>query len=1285
MGNIQTPESISGKPVILRIWERLTNPPAKVPPHLQRQARLLSAFLVTILITGLIYSVLYFWILPKNETALTTIAVWLALLVVYGLCRTGHIVFSAILFVIVFSTGVFIVIIPSNASPNIASLFVFLILPVLIGNIFLNSQQILFLVGLQTLGMLALPFILPNFSLTELLLGVIPFLWMTTAISLIANAHRTQVEQDRQRELAASERFVRATIDALSAHIAVINTTGTIIAVNQAWRAFAANNPPVLSNVHEGANYLAICDGVLPEDPDYGTATEVAAGIRGVLSGQQVDFSVEYFCPSTSVDYWFIVHITRFSGNGPVYAAIAHENITQRKQAEMALKQSENRFRSLFEDVPVAIWEQDFSTIKHYLDGLRENGVVDFRAYFETHPEEVEKCASMIRLLDVNQAALNMFKAPTKAALFEWTMQTMSQAEKEHNHEDFIAIAEGRTTNEWTGADQTYTGEPIEISLSWSVAPYHEKDYAKVFVITRDITELKRAEEDLRFHEAVLRETGQIAKVGGWSFDPLTGDGYWTDEVARIHDMDPHDPTSRTIGLSFYEGKYRAQIEAAIQDAIAHALPYDLELELTTAQGNHKWVRTIGHPVVENGKVVRIRGSFQDITETKWAEAALLESMERFRALFEASPDAILLIDPAQGWIIMDCNTAACQMNGYTREELIGQSIDMLNLAPGNQEERAQYLEQIRETGVFQLETYHRRKDGTIFPVEVSTSLISVIGREIILGIDRDITDRKRAEVALQQSEARLNGVIQSAMDAIISINADQRIVLFNTAAEKMFGWTSEQMLGKTLDPFIPERFRQHHNDHIRAFGETGMTNRNMGALGVIFGRRANGEEFPIEASISQVQMAEGKLYTVILRDVTERSQAEEEIRHLNEDLERRVALRTTQLTQVNAALTQAREEADRANLAKSEFLSRMSHELRTPLNAILGFAQILGMDQLSPHQTGNINHILRAGKHLLGLINEVLDITRIETGKLSLSPEPIRVNEVVSEVLELVETLAARRNIRMEVLTFPAVYIRADRQRLKQVLLNLLSNAIKYNHDEGQVMVDYLTLPNDWLQIRVRDTGPGLSPEKQQRLFVAFDRLGAEKSNIEGTGLGLSLSRWLVEAMGGKLGVDSTPGTGSTFWVELPIVESPMEQSYHPEEGIIDLTPLVESALQHTVLCFEDNLSNMQLIEQIFKHRPSVRLLAAEEGEIGLKAAREQNPDLILLDLNLPDISGYEILHQLKANPKTRHIPVVIVSADATAAQVKRLLDSGAYGYLTNPLEVTQFLQVVDEILARP
>jgi len=394
-----------------------------------------------------------------------------------------------------------------------------------------------------------------------------------------------------------------------------------------------------------------------------------------------------------------------------------------------------------------------------------------------------------------------------------------------------------------------------------------------------------------------------------------------------------------------------------------------------------------------------------------------------------------------------------------------------------------------------------------------------------------------------------------------------------------------------------------------------------------------------------------------------------------------------TSLDERSASLTDATlklRSADLASQAKSEFLSRMSHELRTPLNAVLGFAQLLEMDHLSPEQQESVGHILKGGRHLLNLINEVLDIARIEAGRLSLSLEPISVREVVQESLDLIRPIAANVNVQLNTAadSIPEAYVMADRSRLKQVLLNLLSNAAKYNHQGGAVTLTCEMLPQHRLRIRVSDTGPGIPPDKLDRLFIPFERLGAEQTAVEGTGLGLSLSKGLVEAMRGSLGVESTVGQGSTFWIDLALVEGPVQRLARLGTSLPSPADLVASQKARIILYIEDNLSNLKLIQRVLAQRPEVRLLPAMQGRLGLDLAREHRPDLILLDLHLPDLPGQEVLRALQETPETRQIPVVMISADATRTQIDRLLAAGARAYLTKPLDVKKFLALLDEIL---
>jgi len=387
----------------------------------------------------------------------------------------------------------------------------------------------------------------------------------------------------------------------------------------------------------------------------------------------------------------------------------------------------------------------------------------------------------------------------------------------------------------------------------------------------------------------------------------------------------------------------------------------------------------------------------------------------------------------------------------------------------------------------------------------------------------------------------------------------------------------------------------------------------------------------------------------------------------------------------IESELNEAMAAAEKANHAKTEFLSGMSHELRTPLNAILGFAQLMesGSPAPTPSQKRSLDQILKAGWYLLELINEILDLALIESGKVTLSKEPVSLVEVMLECRAMIEPQAAKRGIGMAFPRFEIPYfVKADRTRVKQVLINLLFNAIKYNRPGGTVAVDCVPSPPGLIRVSVRDTGAGLAPEQLAQLFQPFNRLGKEAGTEEGTGIGLVVTKRLVELMGGAIGVNSAVGVGSVFWIELNLCDAPQLAVREAERAALEPLLVAKGTPLRTLLYVEDNPANLELVEQLIARRPDLRLLSAADGNLGIAFARAYQPEVILMDINLPGISGIEAMELLRSEPSTAHIPIIALSANAVPRDIQRCLDAGFFDYLTKPIKVKQFMDTLDVAL---
>jgi len=522
-----------------------------------------------------------------------------------------------------------------------------------------------------------------------------------------------------------------------------------------------------------------------------------------------------------------------------------------------------------------------------------------------------------------------------------------------------------------------------------------------------------------------------------------------------------------------------------------------------------------------------------------------------------------------------------------------------------------------------------------------------VCGDEV--GVLTDAFNQMLAQIqsqdsALRKAEEKYRLIFEDAIEGMFQTTPDGKYLSVNPAIARMFGYESPEELMASVSDIGPVVYvnPERRTEFKRLIEAQGFVERFEYEV-----YRKDGSRIWLSENARAVRDANGVVifYEGAMQDMTERKRV---------------------------------DEVERASKAKSEFLSRMSHELRTPLNAILGFGQLLERQKPTEVQRTRISYILSAGRHLLELINEVLDISRIEAGHMQFSLEPVSVTDAVDEAIGLVLPLTTERKIKIERtdLIDSSPIVLADRQRLKQVLLNLLANAVKYNRDAGRVIVDLTPQPNEHFRISIIDEGPGIPPEKRSRLFSPFERLGAEAGLCEGTGLGLALSKRLVEAMAGTIG-ESAPASGSCFWIEFPQTKDVRRE--HGTER--ELTALLAglNGQSKTLLYIEDNVSNLTLIEHLLSEYPPIKLISAMQGSLGLELAVRHQPDLILLDVHLPDLSGAEVLARLKANPRTSAIPVVVLSADATKSQIDRLMAGGANDYLTKPLEVDRFTKVVE------
>jgi len=629
----------------------------------------------------------------------------------------------------------------------------------------------------------------------------------------------------------------------------------------------------------------------------------------------------------------------------------------------------------------------------------------------------------------------------------------------------------------------------------------------------------------------------------------------------------------------------------------------------------------------------------------------------RFQAVSHSTSDAIITLNK-DGLIIL-WNEGAENIFGYQSIEVIGQSIEII--IPKKFQERhrqgfKKLLSQKNQSAKHSIESQALSKDGRLIAIELTYSEWLSGNERFFTSIIRDISERKEIEDKLQQQQQNLNAVVNNSAEGIITISDKGIIEMINPKAQEIFAYEPGELEGQNISILMPNAMRHQHDQYLKQteIHAPKIINKARELQGI----RKGGNIFPMELNVSPMSINGVKKFVGILHDITERKNTLE-------------------------ALTHAKLEAEEANLAKSKFLSSMSHELRTPLNAVLGFSQLLQEDKEAPlneDQQDSVDHIYTAGLHLLNLIDEVLDLSKIESGKVDIKLEPINLVKLLKHSLDSIapQRLRAQINLDQRLPDEQNIFVQADATRLNQVLSNLLTNAIKYNQEQGVISI-YLTQNRNKVKIFVQDTGLGIPEELMEDLFTPFNRLGATNSEIEGTGIGLTITKMLVEMMGGRIGVDSQMGKGCTFWIELNQANIMLDNNTSPPSSQKQLTPDQQTI---DILYIEDNTANRLLMKKIIKSQSRYTYNEEKTGVEGIQAALKIKPQIILLDINLPDMDGFEVYKELKKHNLTETTKVIIISANAMPNDVSKGQSPEFFDYITKPIDQNKLLDAINRAM---
>lgn len=899
-----------------------------------------------------------------------------------------------------------------------------------------------------------------------------------------------------------------------------------------------------------------------------------------------------------------------------------------------------------------------------------EESEIRYRSLFNDAPDMIHLVSPDGRIMDANQIELDKMGYSRE----EYVGMPLRDLIHPENLESSMAavrqVFAGESLTEHETVMVSRDGTPIPVEVNATAFFIDGKAiYARSFI--RDTSSRNRAEAALRASEEKFSRAfsaypdvivitrlvdGKILDVNE-AFEPVTG---WAMDEAI---------GKTTVALGYFEDvAERSQIVKTIQ---RDGRVRDMDLHLIHRSGEPRLASLSVEPVMIDD-VSCLVSVVRDITETRATELEL----ERYRlkladAVEERTKqvrEQAQIINQVQNAVIstdMDTritswNTGAASMFGYSADEVIGLTVFNLHAEDRHSLLKEEIVEPLQQEGYYETDSVMVRKNGDAFHVHLSLSMLKDENDQPagMVAYVLDITDRIRAEQLLQKSEERFRAVFETMQDAYVQSDKNGKITMANPAAVRILGYDSaDDILGADMaqDIYANPEDRQRLIEQLHLKGQLvsyEMTIKRkdgtimLGESNLSLRRDKNGEPAGIEGTF---------------RDISRRKKSE-------------------------AVILAAKLEAESANRAKSEFLSSMSHELRTPLNAILGFGQLLEMNTQDASSKENIREIINAGKHLLALIEEVLDLSRIDSGNLVISLKNISLNQLLQECIALIAPLAQKRDIRIinNITTTSDYHIQVDNTRFKQVMLNLLSNAVKYNNEGGSITLQCESPVAGRLSISITDTGKGLNDEQLQRVFKPFDRAGAENTNIEGTGIGLVVTMRLIECMGGNISVTSRVGQGSTFSIEVNLNEDACQKKIIPEP--LTRKPAIKEqgpVTVRTILYIEDNPANMRLVTRVITKRTPHTLISAHAASPGLDLAKTRKPDLILMDINLPGMDGYEALRLLQTDDTTRTIPVVAISANAMQNDIEQGLAAGFCHYLTKPVDIVKLLDIISTIFS--